>query len=213
MTIDRLSEPGKEPVRAYDSPRRRAQAEATRVEIAAAARRLFAERGWAGTRVRDVAREAGVAEPTVYAAYGNKLGLARAVISDVEASAAGPPSPEDLVRAHPEPVAQIGELVAFDRRLYEHGGDVLVLMRDTGPAEPELHAAYQEGRARGDAFRRAVFSHWPPDAFADDIDAALDTYAALCTVDAYRVMTRERGRTPEDVERWWHRSLVRLLLR
>jgi hypothetical protein len=39
--------------RRYDSPRRRDQAEATRAAIAGAARRLFMERGWAGTRVRD----------------------------------------------------------------------------------------------------------------------------------------------------------------
>ncbi|MGH3447858.1 MAG: TetR family transcriptional regulator, partial [Nocardioidaceae bacterium] len=46
--------------RPYASPRRREQAQITRADIAAAARRLFMARGWAGTRVRDVAAEAGV---------------------------------------------------------------------------------------------------------------------------------------------------------
>jgi len=30
---------------------------------------------------------------------------------------------------------------------------------------------------------------------------------------AYRVLTEERGWTPEQVERWWDESLARLLLR
>ncbi|MEV0201787.1 TetR family transcriptional regulator [Nonomuraea sp. NPDC050691] len=45
--------------RRYDSLRRTAQALETRAEIARAARRLFVERGWAATTVRDVAREPG----------------------------------------------------------------------------------------------------------------------------------------------------------
>ncbi len=31
--------------------------------------------------------------------------------------------------------------------------------------------------------------------------------------DVYRVLTEERGWTPEQVERWWDESLARLLLR
>ena len=98
MTIDPLSEtfkPGHDGEsggsarRRYYSPRRRAQADATRAAIAAAAWRLFTERGWAGTTVRDVARAAEVAEPTVYAAYGSKAGLAHALVDAVE-FAAGP---------------------------------------------------------------------------------------------------------------------------
>ena len=66
--------------RRYHSPRRQAQADATRAGIAAAARRLFVERGWAGTTVRGVAQAAGVSEPTLYATYGSKAGLAYALV-------------------------------------------------------------------------------------------------------------------------------------
>jgi AcrR family transcriptional regulator len=57
--------------RRYDSLRRLDQAQRTRADIAEAARRLFVSQGWAATTVRDVAREAGVSVPTVYAAYQN----------------------------------------------------------------------------------------------------------------------------------------------
>lgn len=71
-----------EPVktRRYDSPTRRANAEQTRLAVLAAARELFAARGWAGTSVAAVAREAGVAVDTVYASVGRKPALLVAVV-------------------------------------------------------------------------------------------------------------------------------------
>src|SRR5688572_15422015 len=65
--------------RPYDSPRRRAQAAATRRDILEAARRLFAERGYAATTMEAVAAEAGVALKTVYVAFETKSGLLRAL--------------------------------------------------------------------------------------------------------------------------------------
>jgi AcrR family transcriptional regulator len=223
VNIDRLSEYDK-PVRTtksqdgrrpYNSPRRREQAEATRVQIAAAARRLFAARGWAGTTVRDVAREAGVAEPTVYATYGSKAGLARALIEAVESQAEFPRSMAEVRAAQQNPDRQLAALVHFDRRLFERGGDVIGLMRDADHADPELHAAYRDGRNHADQLRRAIFAAWPAEVFRDGVDAGLaaDSFAALCNIDVYRVLTQERGWPAERVERWWRESLTLLLLR
>ncbi|MFN8127118.1 MAG: helix-turn-helix domain-containing protein [Candidatus Nanopelagicales bacterium] len=69
-----------ESTRDYHSPRRRMQAEQTRAAVLDAARRLFAERGWAGTSMRGVAKEAGVAMETVYAGFGSKGQLLAAVM-------------------------------------------------------------------------------------------------------------------------------------
>lgn len=65
--------------RPYDSRRRRAGAAATRAAVYAAASDLFATRGFAATGMRDIARAAGVALETVYAA-GNKSELLLRVI-------------------------------------------------------------------------------------------------------------------------------------
>ncbi|MET7426909.1 helix-turn-helix domain-containing protein [Dactylosporangium sp. NPDC005555] len=62
--------------RAYRSPRRQAQAEATRAAIVQAAGRLFAGRGYAGTTMQAIADEAGVAVESVYKA-GSKAQLLR----------------------------------------------------------------------------------------------------------------------------------------
>lgn len=201
--------------RRYDSPRRRDQAEATRADIAAAARRLFMERGWAGTRVRDVAVAAGVAEPTVYAVYGSKAGLALALIDSVAEIADPGAQDAGLAAAAGDPAGQLAAMAGFDRRLFERGGDVLGLLRDAGRSEPDLAAAYREGRAQADRVRRRILGSWPRHAFREGMNSQLaaDTYAALCNIDVYRVLAEERGWSAEQIERWWLDSLVRLILR
>jgi AcrR family transcriptional regulator len=51
-------------------------------ELMAAALRLFAERGFAGTRLEDVAASAGVSKATVYLYFDNKERLFEAVVRD-----------------------------------------------------------------------------------------------------------------------------------
>jgi AcrR family transcriptional regulator len=58
--------------RAYDSRLRLERAEATRLVIAAAAGRLFAERGYAATSIEEIAAAAGVARATVFSSVGGK---------------------------------------------------------------------------------------------------------------------------------------------
>jgi len=67
------SEPVKR--RAYDSTRRRAQADETRRTVVRAARDLFLEHGYGRTTVADIARVAGVSVETIYASVGTKADL------------------------------------------------------------------------------------------------------------------------------------------
>lgn len=214
MNIERLSESGK-PSRRYDSPTRRAQAEETRRAIASAARELFLERGWAGTRVRDVAAQAGVSEPSVYAVYGNKAGLAMALLDSLDDAADPMRMMRELDEAKGDPARQLAVLTEFDRRLFEHGGDAITVIREAGRTKPELAEVVIQGRQRGDRNRRRIFRTWPQGTLRDglDVDGARDVYAALSNVDVYLVLTRERGWSPERVEKWWAETMARLILR
>jgi TetR/AcrR family transcriptional regulator, regulator of cefoperazone and chloramphenicol sensitivity len=214
MNIERLSESGKAS-RRYDSPTRRAQAEETRRAIAAAARELFLERGWAGTRVRDVAAQAGVSEPSVYAVYGNKAGLAMALLDSLDDTADPMRMLRELDELEGDPVGQLRSLLAFDRRLFEHGGDAITVIREAGRTKPELAEVVVQGRQRGDRNRRRIFRSWPEGTLREglDVETARDTYAALSNVDVYHVLTRERGWSPERVEEWWVETMARLILR
>jgi AcrR family transcriptional regulator len=200
--------------RRYESARRTAQAQQTRVEIAGAARRLFVSRGWAATTVRDVAREAGVSAPTVYAVYGNKAGLTRALADAADLAADLPQMLADLDAATGDPTRQLAAMAGYDRRLFERAGDVITLIREAGRVETELATTYADGRRRGDETRIDVFSAWPVGTLRSGLDvaAAVDVYAALCNIDVYVTLTAERGWTPDRVERWWGAALVRELL-
>lgn len=217
MNVGRLSESGNgvSERRAYDSPRRRAQAEETRRAIAHAARELFLERGWAATRVRDVAAAAGVSEATVFSVYGSKAGLAMGLLDSLDEGADPMRMLGELQEAEGQPRRQLAALLAFDRRLFEHGADAIVVIREAGRVKPELAAVVPEGRERGDRNRKRIFRSWPEGTFRDgvDVDRARDIYAATSHVDTYLVLTRERGWTPQQVEDFWIASLSDLLLR
>lgn len=209
LDIVRLSEMSTDPNgtpdrRAYHSPQRAAQADATRRQIVASARQLFLERGWAGTRMRDVAALAGVAEPTVFAVFGSKAGLALGLLDLVDAEADADRARTETARAQGDPRAVIAAFVGFDRRLYERAGDLVGLMRDAGSVTPELAEAYARGVDRGDLARRAYLQDWPPDTLVagTDIEGALARYAAICNIDGYRLL-RARGWSPDRIEAWW----------
>jgi TetR/AcrR family transcriptional regulator, regulator of cefoperazone and chloramphenicol sensitivity len=199
--------------RQYDSLRRQAQAHQTRAEIADAARRLFVSQGWSATTVRDVAREAGVSVPTVYAAYQNKTGLVRALADAADLSADLPRMLDEL-EATADPGRHLAAMAAYDRRLFERAGDLIALVREAGRTEPDLAGLYGHARRQADDTRVQVFSSWPDGTLRDglDVPTAVDVYAALCNIDVYATLTRERDWPAERVERWWGAALARELL-
>lgn len=70
--------------RPYRSTLRDERAAETQRRIALAAGELFTEHGFAGTTVAAIARRAGVATPTVYATYGSKGAIVRALLTQLE---------------------------------------------------------------------------------------------------------------------------------
>jgi AcrR family transcriptional regulator len=71
------------PVAARPRPER-ADAARNRERVLAAARRLFAERGVRAVTMSDVAREAGVAKGTIFHRFGDRAGLALALLDEHE---------------------------------------------------------------------------------------------------------------------------------
>ena len=165
--------------------------------------------------MRDVAHIAGVSEPTVYAVYGNKAGLASALLDSLEGAADPRRLGTELRAAAGDAQGQLAAVTAFERRLFEHGAEAITVIREAGRSIPELAKVVAQGRARGETQRRRLFAAWPSDVWRPGVgvDDALDHAAVLYQADGYLILTRERGWSPEKVERWWFDTLVQLLLR
>lgn len=88
--------------------------EATVAAVERAARKLFAERGYTGVSVRDIAEEAGVNHGLIHRHFGSKEGVLHTVLQgmfvDVGTLALGKSSPSD-----PDFLAQLYPLVAQRR--------------------------------------------------------------------------------------------------
>lgn len=201
--------------RPYRSQLREDQAGRTRELIAVAARARFLEKGWAGTSVRSVAEGAGVSQATVYNAYGSKAGLASSLIDAAEVSADVQRVVAELAERAGDPAGQLRAFVGFDRRLHQHGGDVLRILAEGRRQHPELGTAYAEGRRRGDAQRRRVFASWPAGVWLPgvDVDRAVAVYGSLVTLEGFDTATGDYGWSPDEVEEWWAGTLTTLLLR
>ena len=72
----------REPKRRYQSRLRQDSTRRTRQAIVAAAGELFVANGYAATSLADIAVAAGVARPTVFAAFGSKPTLLRQVLDE-----------------------------------------------------------------------------------------------------------------------------------
>ena len=200
-----------------DKPRslRERQAQFTQDEILKAARRLFAERGYARTSVRDIAEAAGVSAQTVYDSIGSKQTLvsrlndlidAEAGIAEIAMSAAQLSDPMD--------VAAISAKVT--RSILEHCGDVIHALVTGAAAEPDLEVALVEGQRRHvEGARWIVRALHALNALDDSlaVDTAVDTLAAITDVRFALVLLESYGWSLDQIEDWTARASQTLLLR
>jgi AcrR family transcriptional regulator len=130
------------------SPLRLEQAAQTRRRILEAAAAVFAEQGFGGARIEDVADRAGVAVPTVYKGFVNKstllveaLGLALrgGVDGRVDQQAWFTEQLEE-----PDPRRQLRLVARNARRLCERAGSLLGVLRAAAALDDTLERAWRE---------------------------------------------------------------------
>ena len=199
-----------------DSPPnlRERKAQLTRDEILLAARRLFAERGYARTSVRDIAHAAGVSPQTVYDSVGSKQALV-AALNDLIDREAGIGAIVQRLGETDDPQELATASARITRAILEHCEDILHALVTGAAAEPELAAVLAEGQRRHVAGTRQIVDRLRElDALSDaDPDAAADTLAALTDVRFALVLQESYGWSPERLERWMAATSVTLLLR
>lgn len=206
--------------RPYDSPRRREQAAATRVAILEAAERLFAERGYVATPVAAIAKEARVALKTVYAVFGTKAELLRALwnlrMRGDEEPVPLPDRPSVReVLAEPDPERRLALVARNARRVRERTADVAEIVRQAAPADPQLDELWKRfERELYELGMREIARTLEHDGVLSvDVASATDILWTLVHPDLYQLLVRRRGWSPDRYEAWLAGALAQQLLR
>jgi AcrR family transcriptional regulator len=194
--------------------RRAEYAQRTREAILDAARTLFVEKGYFGTKVDDIARAARVAPATVHAVGGGKHGLLRTLI---ESGTNSDDVPRILARitAAGDPGDLIRFIVRATREQFAQWSDLMRQVAAAAPQEPTVreiqeiaHAGMRHGLSVT-AGRLATLG-----ALRADVDVAKATdllWLHLCNY-AYFIRTDDLGWSLDESEAWLTEALSRALL-
>jgi AcrR family transcriptional regulator len=208
------------PKRKYDSSRRRAQALETQAQILETARELFIQRGYSGTPIETIAREAGVAPETVYSVFGNKKAILSRV---VDRSVVGDDEPipllvRDQIREVESEKDQKRQIQMFAKRIQiimSRVAPLFEVMRSAAKTEPEINSMlkkYLDGRYQGMGyFIDCVMANGP---LRRDLSklTAVETIWTLTSAEVYNLLVVDRGWSAEEYEFWLAETLTRLLL-
>jgi AcrR family transcriptional regulator len=211
-----------EPVkRAYNSPRRQQQADATRREILEAARRLFEQQGYAATTMGAIASEAGVALKTVYVAFETKSGVLRALWHLVLRGDDGEVPVSELpwyreTLTEPDPVEQLRLNARNSRIVKLRVGAVGEVIRTTAPADAEIGELWRRIQSDYHGNQRAVVESLREKKALDPslaVERATDILWTINHPDVWHLLVFQRGWTPEAYEQWCFEAACSQLLR
>ena len=196
--------------RPYESPRRQAQAEATRRDILAAAQRLFEARGYPATTMAEIAKEAGVALKTVYLAFQTKSGLLRTLwnlrLRGDESDR--PVAERDWYRAvldEEDPERRLRLNAHNSANGKQRISAILEVIRTAAPLDPDVGALWQRIQRDYHANQRAIVERLHErDQLNPDLDVkrATDILWTINHPNTWQLLVVDRGWTPELYERW-----------
>lgn len=215
-----MSEPVKA-TRRYESPRRRAQAAATRTQILESAGRLVEQHGYAATTMAAVAADAGVALKTVYLAFETKSGLLRALWhlrlrGDQEELAVRDRAWYREVLDEPDASRQLRLTARNSRAVKDRVGALFDVIRSGATTDPDVAALWSRIEADFHDNQLAIVeSLAAKGALRPGLDAgrAADILWTLNHPDVWRLLVRECDWTPEAWERWFGDTVIAQLLR
>lgn len=207
--------------RAYNSPRRREQAAATRSAILDAAQRLFERQGYAATTITAIAAEAEVASKTVYLAFETKSGVLRALwnrqLRGDEADV--PVAQRDWYREtveEPDPRRQLRMNARNARAVKDRIAGLLGVIRSAAPVDEDIAALWSRIETEFHANQRVIVESLAGKKALKrglGVDRATDILWTLNHPDVWQLLVRERGWTPDEWERWFADTSSAQLLR
>ncbi|MBV9005078.1 MAG: TetR/AcrR family transcriptional regulator [Solirubrobacterales bacterium] len=206
-------------VKTYNSPLREEQARRTRERILGAARETFREKGYGATTLADIAKAAGVAEPTVRATFKTKPTLVEHLL---RLAVRGKDDELQLhqreafqhVLAAPDAETLLDRLADLAESLHKRSWDVMEIARGAASSDPAIAEIYeQRPRARltnqkAIAKRLAELGALPARTSAETAADLLWLYTAP---EIYRMLVIERKWSPNRYRNWFRAAVGTIL--
>lgn len=206
--------------RAYRSPRRAKQAEATRAAILDTADRMFRAEGWIASTIVAIARDAGISPETIYAHFKNKRAIAQELI--IRATRGSQPDTPMMQQEHRTRMLGLGDagliidaFAADISQVLTRGAPILAVVRSAAETDPEMAELYADlHRSRARNFGTLIAALERLGALREEVDgeAALGTVWSITSPELWLLRLGLFGATPQTNEDWIRTSLRRLLL-
>lgn len=204
--------------RRYDATGRRQRARRTRLEVLDAARRLFVDRGYAATKMTDVAAEAGVSVELIYGAFRSKANLLKTVF---DVTIAGDDEPVALmerpgllaVRNEPDPARALRRYAAFVAEIAPRIAPVHLVVLTAASSDPTV-AELAEGLAAQRLTGMTLFARQLLDSGRLKVsqEDARDILWALNSAQTYDLLVVQRGWSLQRFEAFLGDAWIDLLL-
>ena len=206
--------------RQYDNTRRLAQVGATRLRVIEAAKALFIDHGYPATTLESVADAADVPLPTLYRLFGSKRALLSAVletsfVGDDEPVAFADRPAVQAALSEPDPSALLGAFAAIAKDFMNRSSGILHVLATAAQVDAEAAELLAEiRRQRYTGQSRIVATLVKRGALDPGLapSEAADLVYLLWSPDTHRILTVERGWTPDQYEAWLARTLRKTLL-
>jgi len=212
--------------RGYDARSRQHRAERERADtldrVLAAARSRFLSEGYAGTKMLDIAAEAGVALASVYRAGRSKAELIELIVErtnaggDPEGSPGEPPTFAALapkIAAEPDPLQQVQMMAVRIADSLDRIGPLWTVLRDAAGVDDRAAATLQTTVERRAAAFEAAVALLPAQRLRATPSESVDTLWALSTPEMYLMLRTNRGWSRRRYRDWLIRTLqVQLLI-
>jgi AcrR family transcriptional regulator len=192
----------------------------TRAAVVDAARRLFIDRGYAGTTIEAISELSDTPQATVYRLFTSKLGILEAVLDtsiggDDQALAMAERPQVQALLSDRDPHEQVAGFAALLRELMARAAPVHRILADAARSDEaaaalltEIARQRQEGQRR---IARALARAKALRAGMKERDAA-DIIHALASPEVYGLLVLDRGWTGQRYERWVAETLRQQLL-
>lgn len=211
---------GDKPRRRYSSATRSEGARATRRAIVTTAGALFIERGYAATSLADIAAAAGVARPTVFAAFGSKGALLRRVLDEGLAGDDAPVPVADRPWFQPvwdasTPAAVLDAYAEVCLVIARRAAPLFEAVRraaDDAPEAAELWQTLQDNRRAGAKTVVARAQQLGPLAPDLNLDTATDIVWVYNDPAHYAALVLQQGWTERAFRLWLATTMRKTLL-